>query len=355
MYHTIKYKKATYYVSMRQYHRNLILTAFLGVFIFLSTGCSQYEALGTTTNRPHNDGLIIETSIFPLYDFTRIITSGANAQVSMLLPPGVDMHGFEPTPADIMRLGRSDLLIYIGGHSEVWVNRVSNSMPNLNTIALMHKLGDCEHHHCEHGEHHCESGHHHCGHVHHHCEHNHNHGHHHNDLDEHIWVSLRNAKAMVQIIADELSAIDPANAHIYQENAIAYIAELSTLYAEFHAMRHTAQRDTIIFGDRFPFVHLANELNLNFYAAFPGCVHSSEPSIADMIFLIDTVRTNDIPIVFYVAMSNGRIANTIAEETNATLLTMHGLHTVPLDDFNNGISYLYLMRHNLEVLRVALH
>jgi zinc transport system substrate-binding protein len=174
------------------------------------------------------------------------------------------------------------------------------------------------------------------------------------EYDEHVWTSPRNTQLIVRRIADVLKTADPANAAEYEKNAVAYIAKLAELDASFQAVLKGARRKTIVFGDRFPFRYFADAYGLSYFAAFPGCSTETEASAATVAFLIDKVRTEKIPVVFHIELSNEKIADTICEETGAKKLLLHAVHNVSKRDFERGASYYSLMSKNVETLRTAL-
>ncbi|MDR0380800.1 MAG: zinc ABC transporter substrate-binding protein [Oscillospiraceae bacterium] len=180
-------------------------------------------------------------------------------------------------------------------------------------------------------------------------EHSHEH-----EIDEHVWTSPRNAKLIVARIADALCGTDPVNAVTYKQNADAYIAKLDTLDAAFQAAVAGAARKTIVFGDRFPFRYFADAYNLDYFAAFPGCSTETEASAATVTFLIDKIKAERIPVVFRIELSNGKMADTIAEETGAKVLELHACHNISKNDFESGKTYLDIMTANVDALKEAL-
>jgi zinc transport system substrate-binding protein len=181
-------------------------------------------------------------------------------------------------------------------------------------------------------------------------------GHDHEEVeyDEHVWTSPRNAQLIVRKITDLLKSADPANAAGYEKNAVAYIEKLGELDASFQAALRDAKRKTIVFGDRFPFRYFADAYGLGYFAAFPGCSTETEASAATVAFLIDKVRSEKIPVVFHIELSNEKIADTICEETGAKKLLLHAVHNVSKRDFERGESYYSLMSGNVANLRAAL-
>lgn len=184
------------------------------------------------------------------------------------------------------------------------------------------------------------------------------HGHSHDEeaaeLDEHVWTSPKNAKRIVSALTDTLSALDSTNEDTYRTNATAYLAELDALDAAFAATVAEGVRNTIVFGDRFPFRYLADAYGLTYYAAFAGCATETEASAATIAFLIDKTSEENIPVVFSIEFSNGKIADVISESTGAARLEMHSCHNLSKQDFDSGIGYLELMWRNVDKLKEAL-
>jgi zinc transport system substrate-binding protein len=177
---------------------------------------------------------------------------------------------------------------------------------------------------------------------------------HEEEYDEHVWTSPKNAKIIAQKIADTLSEVDAANAAAYSISAAAYLRELDKLDKAFRDVVKGASRKTLVFGDRFPFRYFADTYGLKYFAAFPGCSTETEASAATVAFLIDKVKAEKIPVVFYIELSNEKIADTICEATGAKRLLLHASHNISGDDFRNGTTYLDIMTANVGALREAL-
>jgi zinc transport system substrate-binding protein len=175
------------------------------------------------------------------------------------------------------------------------------------------------------------------------------------EYDEHVWTSPRNAKLIVQKIADVLRQRDPANAAVYERNTTAYMAKLDSLDRSFQNLMAGSKRKTFIFGDRFPFRYFADAYGLSYFAAFPGCSTETEASAATVAFLIDKVRAERVPVVFHIELSNEKIADTICEETGAKKSLLHAVHNVSKRDFDRGANYYDLMTQNIKNLREALY
>lgn len=174
------------------------------------------------------------------------------------------------------------------------------------------------------------------------------------EYDEHIWTSPVNAMKMVQIIADTLSEADPENKSAYEAAAASYIEKLKALDGEFRAVRAEAVHDIIIMGDKFPLRYFADEYDLRYRAAFSGCSSDTEPSARTIAYLIDKVKEEQLPVIFYLELSSHRVAEIIAEETGAEPLLFHSCHNVTRREFEDGVTYLTLMEQNVKNLREGL-
>lgn len=303
--------------------------------ILLLSGCGNQES--GKMSAPQGDKLNIVTTIFPPYDFARIL-GGGNVNVTMLLSPGMESHFYEPTPQDMIAINESDLFIYVGGESDAWVGDMMDSLEhgNLRTLTLM----DCvetveeesvegmevEHGEEEHGE----------------------------AYDEHVWTSPRNAILILEKIADALCEADPGHEAFYRQNQKVYQAGLESLDGEYLEVVNAGSRKELIFGDRFPFRYLSDAYGLDYYAAFPGCSPETEPSAATIAFLTDKVVADGIPLVLYLELSNGKIADAIAEAAGVGTAMLHSCHNVSADEVKEGATYMGLMEQNLEVLKEAL-
>jgi zinc transport system substrate-binding protein len=306
--------------------------------------CSFAIAGGNKDNQNTNGKITVTTTIFPPYDFTRAI-AGDKVNLTMLLPPGAESHSFEPTPRDIIGIQNSSVFIYIGGESDAWVDRILDSMDTgkIKIIKLMDTVDVVEEEIVEGMEEEEEApllalG----------IEPE-------PEYDEHIWTSPKNAVRMVRAITEALCDTDAAHTDFYRNNAVSYIAKLNELDAVFQTIVDSAKRKTIVFGDRFPFRYFADAYGLAYYAAFPGCSTETEPSAATVVFLINKIKAEKIPVVFHIELSNERMADTIAGETGAKKRLLHAVHNISKRDFDSGVTYLDLMTANALYLREALH
>lgn len=338
---------------------SVILMCILTLLPLLSLSACNSSKENTDTN---SDKISVVTTIFPYYEFARNV-AGDKADVMLLLSPGSEPHSYEPSPSDIVAIENCDIFIYNGGESDEWVDSVLDSMQNddmtimrmmdyvtlLNEQSGEHSHDHSEHTHEEHSdeEHSDEDDHSQEEDTD--IEHSHGEG-----YDEHIWTSVKNAELLTSAITHTLSEIDNANSGYYSENENNYSSQLEKLDEEFTDIVNSSSGHTIVFGDRFPFLYFATDYELEFECAFPGCSSETEPSISTVTHMIDFVREEDVPVVFYIEFSNGNTAQLIAEDTGAKTLRFSSCHNVTKEEFENGVSYISLMEQNASALKEAL-
>ncbi len=304
------------------------------VCTILCTCCSGCQNQIPTSQ---TEKISVVTTIFPAFDFAREI-AGEYADVSMLLHPGTESHSYEPSPADIIAVENCDIFIYNGGESDAWVETMLENidtsdcivLPMMESVELMeeeHTEGDSHHHH--------EDG-------------------HTAEYDEHIWTSPKNAVKIVGNIREALMKVDPGHREYYQDRFSNYSAKLRELDKEFEEIVATGKLQTIVFGDRFPFRYFAETYGLKYRAAFPGCSAETEPSAKTVAYLIDKIKQEGIPNIFYIEFSNQRLAKVIQEETGAEPLLFHSCHNVSKEEMESGYTYLSLMWENARNLKEAL-
>ncbi len=293
-----------------------------------------------------SDKLQIVTTIFPEYDWVMAILGdkAEDADVTMLLDNGVDLHSFQPTAADIANISTCDVFIYVGGESDAWVADALSEATNkdMKVINLLDVLGDkvkeeeaVEGMEAEEEEEEEEA-----------------------EYDEHVWLSLKNSEVLVRAIADVLGEADPENKDIYTNNADSYIDELRNLDGEYQIVVDNASRDTLLFGDRFPFRYLVDDYGLNYYAAFSGCSAETEASFETIVFLAGKVDDLELDTILIIENSSDSIAKTIIENTSSKdqqILSINSMQGTTSKDVEKGITYLSIMRDNLEVLQQALN
>ena len=292
----------------------------------------------------------VVTMIFPEYDWVMNILgeNPAGVEVTMLLDNGVDLHSYQPTADDILKVSTCDMFIYVGGESDEWVEDALKEATNKDMVVinLLEVLGDKvkeeevvegmqeeeepeEHEEAEEGP----------------------------EYDEHVWLSLRNAAVLTDSICQSLQKIDEKNAAVYQKNADAYIAKLGDLDKKYEDAVSSASVKTLLFGDRFPFRYLTDDYGLSYYAAFVGCSAETEASFETITFLAGKVDELGLHSVMTIEGADHRIAETIVQNTNTKdqqILTMDSMQSVTSKDVGNGTTYLSVMENDLAVLKEAL-
>lgn len=275
---------------------------------------------------------------FAGYDFARHIVK-EHGEVTMLMKAGMDVHSFSPSPKELKAVADCDLFIYTGGDSDEWVDRVLDatgkepaSVCRMMDAVELSREEYTEGMRKEKGKEMDEE-----------------------EMDEHVWTSPVNAIAIVKKINESVSAWDPAHAEDYRKNTEAYVKELAALDLRFREVMDGAARKEIIVGDRFPFLYFVKEYGLTYEAAFPGCAKDTEPDPKIMAFLIDKVKSDQIPVIFHIEMSNQQVSRAIAEATGAKERQLNSLHNVTWKDFEAGVTYIDLMEENVKTLKEALN
>lgn len=284
----------------------------------------------------------------------------ANAEVTMLLDNGADLHSYQPTASDILKISTCDVFVYVGGESDEWVDDVLKEATNKDMVVinLMDELGNAVkeeeiiegmegHDHDEDHDHEDED---------------HDHEHHHEEgeveYDEHVWLSLKNASVLVGAISEAIAKADSANAATYRANASAYIDKLNALDKDYSDMVSAAARDVLVFGDRFPFRYMIDDYGLVYYAAFVGCSAESEASFETITFLAGKVDENSLTSVITIEGKEHKIAETIISNTatkDQKILTLDSMQTTTMADVKNGTTYISVMESNYKVLKEALN
>lgn len=357
------------------------------VFIVTISMILGMAGCGKTTEKEDNYRLKIVTSLFPYYDMARAVIGDVKGiDLKMTVTPGQDSHSFEPTPSDVIQMENADVLIYNGGSLETWIDTLLDSLNNKNQIQM--KMMDYvdvlneeivegmdtrfeEHDHDEHShkednhnkEKHKEDSH---------SEEKHKEDNHsedssndsefhnedseegHEETDEHIWTSPVNEIIMTEKICETLSKALPEEKENFQKNAESYISQLKELDNEFRTIVKNAKINEIIFADKFPLQYFAKEYGLKYYAAFPGCGSDMEPSAKTIGFLVDKIKEDNIKAVFYLELSSHIVADAIETDTGAKPLQFNSCHNITQKQFDSGVTYVDLMKENVNNLKIAL-
>lgn len=303
------------------------------ILAWLLCACLLVSFTGCGMPADNSGGLKIVCSIFPQYDFLREITKGADVSLSLLLRPGQESHDYDPSSKDILSIHDCDMFVYVGGESDAWIDKTLQSVDTADKtiLTLLNMVQPLqETHHAAHDHEHADA------------------------YDEHVWTSPANAVTIVDKLTAALCERDAKNAALYRENADAYTAKLLELDTAFEQAVQSAKRHTIVVADRFPLLYFTKRYDLHYKAAFAGCATSVEPASADVQALIETVKSQSIPVVFQMELSAGRVAQTVQENTGCEIRTFYACHNLSKNDFENGETYLSLMYKNLSALKEAL-
>ena len=319
------------------------------VLLTLLCACSAQKeeeagsALSAESTAPTGKkSLSVVCSIFPQYDFCREIM-GKDANIELLLKSKVDMHNYKPSAEDILKIKNCDLFVDIGGESDEWAKDIVASADNsrLSVLSLidlveakeeetLEGMEEEDHEHDEDEEHESEK-------------------------DEHVWTSLKNAQIIVRAISERLCALDAQNSAEYKKNADSYIEKLAALEKQYAETVSTAKRKTLVFADRFPFRYLADDYSLECFAAFSGCSAETQASFETVAFLAEKVKDKNLPYVLVIDGSDGSVAQTVASQSGAKIMTLDSCQSVSEEEINEGKSYLSIMQENLEVLKEVLN
>ena len=315
----------------------------------------MFVACGADSEKkaPANKKISIVAAIYPQYDWLKNVLGerADSVDLKLLVKNGADLHSYQPSAQDIASIAGADLVVYVGGESDGWIEKALAATPKAGRVEvnMMKVLGDRvmeeeivegmqaeEEHEHEHGEEHAEDV----------------------EYDEHVWLSLKNAGRLVSAIAQSLSKVDTANSSVYTANAAVYNGNLWVLDQEFASAISGAENKTILFGDRFPFRYLVDDYGIKYYAAFVGCSAESEASFETVAFLANKMDSLALPAIFTIDGSDGKIARAILEASKKSketpVLVLNSMQSVTDGQVKAGADYLSMMRDNLDVLKKAI-
>ena len=301
--------------------KRLLSLIFIVTIIFSATAC------GTTTK---SDKLSVVTTIFPYYDFANNTSNGL-ADVKMLITPGNDIHSYEPTPSDIASIKECDLFVYTGGESDSWVDSILNSFEGDEKPQVL-KMMDCVTPLTE-------------------IDADHKQG---TEPDEHIWLSPTNAQNLLGIIGTKMGELDTKNMSTYKNNYTSYMKEISAVSQSIQSIVNSSDSKKIVVGDRFPLLYFTNQYGIDWECAFTGCSSETEPSLSRMSALQDTIKKEKVKSIIKLDMSGNNVAQTLADETGAKVVTFYPCETISQEDFDRGETYSTLMARNMTAIKEAL-
>lgn len=336
----------------------LAIFMVLALMLSFASACGKKELAGEKK-------LEILCTTFSAYDWAREVVGEDNQQVevNMLVENGVDLHNFQPSAQDILRIKSADVFIYVGGVSDQWIEEVledkSKGLCLMEVLedslcyeevvegmeAHEHEDAEAEHAEPEHAEHENEDAE---------AEHE---EHEHDEYDEHVWLSLENAKIVVEEIENRLCALDDSQAELYQKNSATYQAELEELNQQYQQVIAGSQRGEILVADRFPFRYMVEDYGLDYYAAFVGCSQETEASFQTIKYLADCINEEHFDVVYVVENSNQEVAKAVIQATNGAtpeICVLNSIQSVPAVEIQAGATYLGYMTENLEQLKKGL-
>ncbi len=333
----------------------LIMASVLTVSVFCGCGASgtaadsDQKGGGASENTANASKYSIVCTTFPQYDWIRSIIGDDSDkfQLTMLLDQGTDLHSYQPTAEDIAKIADADMFVYVGGESDGWVDSALKEATNKNmkVVNMLESLGDAvkeeevvpgmqaeeeEDSEEEEGP----------------------------EYDEHVWLSLKNAVILADVLSENIQELDPENKTDYVDNAAEYVDKLSDLDRRYELTVSGSKRQAILFGDRFPFRYMADDYGLTYYAAFVGCSAESEASFETITFLAQKVDDLKLPVILTIEGADHSIAESIKKATeskNQEILTMNSMQSVTAKDVADGETYLNVMEDNLNVLSQALN
>lgn len=294
--------------------------------------CLSLLLCGCATLDAPTGQLKVVATIFPAYDFARQI-GGERVQVQMLLPPGGEVHAFEPTLQDLAAIEGCDLFIYNGGESDGWVeNLLKECDVSRKTVIRMMDYVEL----LLPGEQHHEQG----------------HDHTHDGTDEHVWTTPQNGLLLTKAIADGLKRQDPSGSSVYEQEADGLQQQLTALQQKYDCLHQAT--DPLVVADRFPFLYLAHQYQLSYEAAFSGCTSNTEADLHTVHRLMTAAQHTRTSVVFYTEFSDGVLAETVARSVGGVTRMWHSCHNVTKAEWQAQVTYVDLMEQNLNVLKEAL-
>ncbi len=311
-----------------------VLALLLSISILLCSGCTPKD---TDADKVQYD---IITTVFPAYDFARAV-AGDTLQIKMLLSPGSEAHGYTPTLDDLAAIQNCKLFIYTGGATDAWADEQFRSgnldaarftaLAMTDCVSLKESATAIEEHTHDHDDHEHEE-----------------------EFDEHVWTSPENAVTILNKICEELCALHPDHSAQFRTNTDTYIALIRTQEQKMQGIADVAANKMLVFEDRFPFVYFCDYFGLSHTSAFGSCGGNTEVSAATLDTLVKTIQDNNIPCILYLEFSKMTTADQIVAATGCEKREFHSYHNVTQEDFDNGVTYVDLMKRNTETLKEAL-
>lgn len=312
----------------------LTLVILFAMLLIITVSCGKKE------EPQQQKKIVVVTTLFPLYGFAKNVAP-EETEVTLLLPPGVEAHAYEPKPGDMAKISSARVFIYTGKYMEPWAQPLISGAGSKGLIVTDASRGidlmeTREGNHSHDGE-----------------KDPHKEKHHHGAYDPHIWLDLENAGKMVDNIAEGLSTADAGNKDLYRKRAGEYKEKLAALDKRFRETLTICKKKTIVHGGHFAFGYLAHRYGLEYVSAYEGSPNA-EPTAKRIIALKKIMKEKDVRYVYFEELITPRVSEVIAKETGATLLKLHGAHNISKDELEKGATFISLMEDNLASLRTGL-
>ena len=331
--------------------KSYMLVLIIITILTYTVGCSKKT--DEIIAEPVTTKLQVVTSLFPQYDFVREIGKD-RVEVSLLLPPGVESHSYDPTPRDVVNIQKADVFIYTGEYMEPWAHRVIDITKGEEVLIVesgkgielmdeddhLHHEEDNHNHHDHHDEEEVDEG--------------EEEDHHHGGKDPHIWVDPLNAQIMVDNILEGLVTADPENESFYKENAEEYKERLNQLHNKFTETFQKTEYNTIMYGGHFALGYFTKRYNLDHISPYSGFAPDAEPTPQRISDLIKTINSTGIKVIYYEELIDPKVARVISEQTGAEMMLLHAVHNISKDELEAEVSYISIMEDNLEKLKIGL-
>ncbi len=304
----------------------LVYICLFCIVLLITASCKKKDE-----RQPEIKKLAVIATLFPIYDFAKNI-GGEHAEVSLLMPPGIEPHGFEPRPEDIIRINKADIFIYTGKYMEPWAEKILKGIDNKSIVVIDSSKGINL------------------------IEKTDNHGHsdHAHSMDPHIWLDFKNAQKMVDNILEGFIAADASNELGYKKNANNYKSMLAELDNKFHEGLASCKTRYFIHGGHYAFGYMARRYGLNYVSAYSGFSPNTEPSAQRLAELIRKIKRYDNKHIFYEELVSPRVAEAIARETGANLLQLYAAHNITKEEWERGATFIGLMEQTLANLKIGL-
>lgn len=306
--------------------------ALLLFSVFLTLG------LASCINEPKAD---IVTTMFTSYDFARQI-AGDKMTVSMIIPPGAEIHNYEATSKDIVAINEAKLFIYTSLEMDQWIGDPSSFSDDETVVMNLSEHFLLDAHDDEDNSSPVD-------------EDDHDH-----ENDVHYWVDPIVAMQLIDAILDYIVMIDPINESYYVQNATSYKAQIQALHDSFELWMQNGHEDEEIFFAGHNAMGLFGErYHLTITSLFESFKPDADLTSSELISFTEAVKGAQVHYLFIEELVDPKAANQIKEELEKdgyalTLLPLHGYHNLTKEEFEEGISYVDLFLRNIEAIQTAI-